>query len=601
MIGNMGRMTRVGLSALVLLLASGGAARAGQLHIEHFGLKEVREEGATIVVGSVTATAKQGRKRTVTLTVTKLFVAAGGGRGFNEGKPAGVGESITRELYAGVEWTDPHKSPMDHRLRGALHDTPAIGASVILVPSRRSGFELLAAEETPLRTLAILWGPDAKAALAKETPERLAEDLKNPDLAELARVELGKRGKLSASLLLRGDERYVSDHYRKLSPDRRAAFLREVLPATKRDRDLRLRAAKVALDELEPQTLAPVALLVAQLDWKDADEAEELEQLRVPLLTVADPETRRGRRVDLSAFEDYLVQSTLRRPDHRSNDEDLEKLAALCDKPTRARLAVKFLAAVYGTSRAKDDDPDDFLLGTAAELARAAPSVALWEPLTKLDPNRPRVTSTKSQILDAMADIGASLAKHDPRFKAKVRDLLEPHLVSGELTISDETKQRYDKIIGVLKRGAPQAATVELKAGQTRRLANGDRVTVKASKEGNDLEVELAQPGGQSDSRFLETGKDRYREWWIDGYLVIVHAAGAGVRLTLTPMKKDKALEPSDAFALARKVCDKRGATGQVEQDNQDGDGLYTYEVKEPKPCVVRVGLRTRKVLPEAP
>lgn len=593
-------MTRVGLSALVLLVASTSAARAGQLHIEHYGLKEVRAEEATVVVGTVTGATRQGRKQSVTLTVTKIFggkvpiLRVGGDQ------PAVVGESITRELYPGVEWTDPHKSPLDHRLRGALHEAPAIGASVILVPSQRGGFELLLAEATPLRTLAILWGPDAKAALAKEATERLAEDLKNPDLAELARVELGKRGKLTAVLLLRGDERYLYDHYRKLSPEKRAAFVREVLPATKRDRELRLAAAKVVFDELAPQTIPPVAQLAAQMDWNNEEEAQELGQLQVPLLTVADPETKRGRRVDLSPFEAYLIESVLRRPDHRSSDDDFDKLAPLCDKPTRARMAVKLLSSVYTSKHAKPDEPDDFVLGTAAELAQKAPSTALWEPLSKLDPNVPKVNSTKSQLLDAMADIGASLVKHDAKFKAKVRDLIEPFLVNADLTIQDETKARYDKIIGALKRGAPQAATIELKAGQMRRLANGDRVTVKPSKEGNDLEVELAQPGGQSDSRFLETGKDRYREWWIDGYLVIVRAAGAGLRLTLTPMKKDRTLEPSDAFQLAKKICDQRGATGEVEQDNQDGDGLYTYEVKEPKPCVVRVGLRTRRVLPTA-
>ena len=124
---------RLGWAATVVGVV--GVAAAGQLHVQHFGLKECRAQGSTVLVGKVTASGKQGKQQTVTLTVTRVFAG-------RDGEAAKVGSSVTRALYGGVEWTDPHKSPLDLRLRGGLPGVPAEGTLVAVVPSERTAFEL---------------------------------------------------------------------------------------------------------------------------------------------------------------------------------------------------------------------------------------------------------------------------------------------------------------------------------------------------------------------------------------------------------------------------------------------------------------------------
>lgn len=577
-------------SWMVLFLSLGLCllAQAGQLHISYYGLNEVRRDGQTVAVGKLVSAAPKGRTQSITVAVTRLFTPPGATTNLR------VGESVTRELYGGIEWTDPHKSPIDDRLRAGLGGPAVLGTLVVLVPSQRSGCELLPASEENLRTLELLYDADPAGRIRRDSDDRLRRDLGNPDLAELAQAELARRGKLSAVALLGGDAERLHAYYRKLSPSGKSAFVQELLPHTKTDRALRKQAAHVILSELQREILAPAAQLTGQLDWSDADERRELDSVRIALLSLQGREGQKGA-LDLSPFGDFLAESTLRRPDYRSSDDELQKLLQRCDRSTQARLAVRFLAAVHTSSQARGDDPDGFVLRTAVDLARLAPSAALWEPLQKLDPSRPRVTSTKEFLLGAMLEIGVALAKHDPSYKAKVRDLLEPHM--NALSVEDDKKRAYRAVIGELPRSAPRAAILALRPGERRRLASGELISIKA--EPGASVVVIDQPDGSSEERSLDANCDAYREWYLPPYVVVVQRVGQTLTLRFTPATRDPAMDPAAAYDLAKAICDRRGITGEGVQDPQDYDGLYTYEIKGgARPCKIRIGTRTRRVLP---
>lgn len=591
-----------GMSLVMIGMLGVGDASAGQLHIEHYGLKEVRRSEDTVLVGKVLATQKQKKSMQVSLEVTRVFAPATTaaepmpqGLGGN-GKPIKVGDRISREVYGGVEWTDPHKSPLDRRLRGGLRGLPADGATIVLVPASQGAVEILPFDEARLRTLTILYSADPAIVMRAASQSALEDDLKNEDLAELARAELKSRGKLSPVLLLKGDENELYELYRTWAPVERAKFLREAMPTLVRDVTLRRRAAKVALNELTPEVIAPTAELVSLLDWKSPDDRRALEDARIALLGVVNPDQKRNTNLDLSSYGDYLYESTVRRPDYRNNDEDLDKLLAYCDTPTKAKLAARLLGAVYSSDRARGDDFDAFVLAAAVDLAKVAPSVALWEPLQKLQPQKPRVTSQKETVLRAMVEIGSALAKHDTQYKSKVRELIEP-LLTTDVNLPDEIMKSYRDHVGAVPRGKPVAVTLELGPKQWRRLASGERVSIHKQTSG-DYEVEVTHADGSSTAYTLQAKTDWYREWWIEPYVIVVNRIGDRIRLRMTPAEKDPALEPATLYEMAKKICERRGGTGEVLQDPDDALGVYTYEIKGAKACKVRLGMRTKTLRP---
>src|SRR4051794_22032040 len=204
---------------LAALLVS-GTAFSGQLFVDEYGLKQVAAaDGATVVVGKLVSSRKVGREQEIEVEVAQVFC-----KGAVSLKP---GEHLRRKVYPGVEWTDPHKSPIEHRLRHKID--AGDGATVVVVPFE--GFssvevELLPASPEVLRTLRILFDGSGYSA---EPEARLVEDLANPDLAELARAVLKVRGRLTVAALAGADPRFLAEHFRGLSPAERVKFAAEAV------------------------------------------------------------------------------------------------------------------------------------------------------------------------------------------------------------------------------------------------------------------------------------------------------------------------------------------------------------------------------------
>jgi hypothetical protein len=283
--------------------------------------------------------------------------------------------------------------------------------------------ELLAASGAVLRTLEILTANDPAAALANEPRAALEADLANPDLAELARAELARRGVLSPGALLRADPRFLHRHYAALSTDDKRRFVEAALPLAKRDRADRDRLCDVALREIDPRTILALAPLVALLDPKQRDDARRLENLRVELLSISSraADNPAGRPPDFSPLVDEVVEWGIHRPDGRSSDDHDERITRHLSAMAKARVAEALLGAVFSSSHSKADDPDGWLLAEATRLAAEAPSPTLLAVLARLDPNAPRVTSEKELVMDAILRVSATVVKAHPAEAQRAR------------------------------------------------------------------------------------------------------------------------------------------------------------------------------------
>ncbi len=421
----------------------------GQLHTQLYGLKDVRKD--EVRVGTLGAVKPPANAKTKNREATVTFE---GGRA----------EQVM--LYGGVVWTNPNKSPIERRLRGAV--VPPAGTRVIVVG--QGTVELLPADAVHLRKLELLFDDAARAKWIAGPESVLRADLDDPDLGELARAELSKRGLLTIGDLLMGDERLLHRHYDKLSPAERRKFLDAALPLAQAKPEARDRLFALGRAEPSPETigaLAPVFALYAPSEERWMSDA------RVALLN----SIYRGP-ADLSPFADFLVVLNTHRPDHYRDDSDLPKLTAMLDAPAKQKVAIGFLTNAF-TSTQLFEGIDLFLVEHAVRLAGEAPSVALLAPIEKwnLSKLRPggRVYAVAGQL-----GIAAAVGTLDlPRARA----LAEP-LLAGKETIAPEVVARYRAVVPPVV-AAPAAFTLKSIGLGTRSLQPGVEVRFDSDRKGN--------------------------------------------------------------------------------------------------------------------
>lgn len=431
---------RQGIAVLSLLCAT--AAPAGQLVVEEYGLKDVAARAAfgdVVFVGTVVAVTPEGRSSALELTVEQVFPKAAA-------RPR-PGERVRRTRYPGVAWTDPHKSPIDHRLRGAKPDAITPGMKLVVVPGRRGGVEVLTVDDAMLRRLAFLFEPEARARYAKEPEAKLIEDLGDPELADAAQAELARRGALSAAALLAGDERALARHYRSLpSAAARVKLATEAMAAVDQRPELGERLAALLFDQPDPQAVPLMARLAARWDFGKEDERRLLGELRGAVETLIDDARERRTRLDLSPLAEFFVAFEARRPDHQGGDDLWGEIARRLDRRAKARVAVGFLGAIYTSTHASPYQ-DEFLLEEATRLAEQAPTTDLLEPLAKMTPFKPKPTPSQEETMGAMLRIATAVARAAPRAKPRVRAIIEPWLMKPAPTPPGPFKA-YRAVVG---------------------------------------------------------------------------------------------------------------------------------------------------------
>jgi len=580
----------------VVVLALGGVlvasvANAGQMHVREYGLREVLERGGPLVAGIIKSRSGSGRKIEIAVQIDRIWRRAEG-----IGGPV-VGAARTYVIYPGVEWTDPHKSMLDDRLRGGLSAEQAKpGQRVLVVPSMRSEVELLLVDAALIRRLDLLIAADPKKALAKEGEAALRADLADPDLAELARAELGRRGKLDGAALIGADPQFFEAQFRALDLAAQQRFLAEGITLARRDRRLRDRLATVVLREPPRALLPALAPLVALFNPRVTAERDRLEEFRIELLNLLDAE---GATLDLSGYVDFLFFSVRDRPQHRSDDPDFAKLTRHLDQAGKARLAFLLLDTCARQNRA-GKEVDGLLLDEAIRLAQEAPSAALIPPFLAFDPDRPQVLSEKEGLMSALLVLVLPLMRAFPAEVERLRDRVDVLLDRG-IPAGASERAAYQAAIGAMGTKPAREVGIELSLGQARRLDDGMRVSLRKSDGAQDLRFVV---GALDETRSILPGDDGYREWWIAPYLVVVSRAGNKVKLHLTPQAAEPREVAGDAlYEQAKQLSERRGCPDYIDHDHDSYNGRFRYRARGPKGkrCSALIGGRTKKVVLLAP
>jgi hypothetical protein len=189
-------------------------AIAGQLHVTYTGISTAFSDPGFIILGTIVAI--DAAKSKVKILIKKIWTAPDRAAqdsveekmNFNDGegmqsvwttRSLQAGKEYEMNIYQGVVWDNPRKSPMDHRVRNAIHIGAVKEGQDILFLSR----ELLAANEENLNKTEIFFGKDQIAGYLKKTKEAdLVKDLNDSDLSEHAYTELQRRNKLLAHYIL---------------------------------------------------------------------------------------------------------------------------------------------------------------------------------------------------------------------------------------------------------------------------------------------------------------------------------------------------------------------------------------------------------------
>ena len=268
--------------ACLIVICISSMTAAGQLHVKWYGLSDVAKNGLA-VIGTVISISLTNN--TLRFKVNKIFNRTGQephywaqrkmvgrksdvffkkGETYTESYKVNIVETqeVEIEIYQGVVWDNPNKSPIDRRLSGYQQLTALRkGQEVVVV---FSGKEVLTADSATLRKLNLFYNNDtikvndrvlfsigesspqfpekAKSNSirtyeygASESLSQLKKDLLDFDLKEMAKEALKSRNQLTAKLLLSiaseegGHWNVFSEHYSSLSMDEKRDFMSKAI------------------------------------------------------------------------------------------------------------------------------------------------------------------------------------------------------------------------------------------------------------------------------------------------------------------------------------------------------------------------------------
>ena len=196
------RLRQVIILAGVLLLAS--VCHAGQLFTDLYGIEDVFDNPGVAILGTLLAI--DAAKGTVRLVVKQVWLAPGRTASLQipheQVEPDGhsvttftnvelvAGKTVELPIYRGLVWTDPHRSPIDRRLRNHLELETLKPKQQVLV----LGNELAKVTIEERRKLDLFFGAGGVAGyLAHADVARLKADLEDFDLGTRAAAPLPER------------------------------------------------------------------------------------------------------------------------------------------------------------------------------------------------------------------------------------------------------------------------------------------------------------------------------------------------------------------------------------------------------------------------
>lgn len=552
---------RAAIAALGIVFTAGDAM-AGQLMIEDYG---VADAGAAYVATVV----KLGPKRKIELLVERAL-------GERAKQPAGA--TVTGEIYGGVEWTDPRKSPIDQRLRGGGAAVKVSERTIAVpLPGRTDVFELMAASEANLRKVSVLLDPAARASYDATPAPALEVDLRDPDLAPLALAALTARGPIRAAVLLAADREVLDKHYAALDLAGRRRFLDELAPMAT-DAAARGRVLDLVERHFAGTPLASLVPFTSAMDAARKGDEQEMSELRVAMIGAA-----RGKEpVDLSPLAAVYGAYLRARQTWLMADGELGVLTAKMDAPAKVLLARSFLEGVHASTQSRGG-VDLFLLESARVLAAEAPDASLLDALAGVDPMRVRTTGTQETITGAVLSIATSVVTRSPASAQRAAEVVLP-LLDHRAPASKEAAAAFRALVKGAKPAERARWEVELAHGTSRYLPGGVRVAYLE----DGFSIDTRNDTGRTLT--VSPGAAWYREGWEEPWSWTAGAErGGAVSVSLERVKRELGEEP-ELLRIAR-------AAGCGDGERWDLEGwngvFYLYGER----CTVVVGAYTRRVV----
>jgi len=431
--------------ALWLLLES-PTAFAGQMHYAYLELKDVPAQAGYVV--AVLVTLVNAARRNIRLQVRVKQHWGALPETFK-----GKGD-IEVTLNPGVEWTDPHVSPIDHRVRGFLTNvTP--NSEVVLVPLG-GVYEALPYDAKMKRKLDLFFAPTGLADYRKNAAAQdMVHDLQDDDLGRLAYEALQARKLLRAEDLLNLPSIHfrekVSLHLNQVPAADRATFLRAAARhfSGKPHNDQTAQLLRLLFEvPLELSDLAPLAELLTALDLRS-------EQANGDFCLLKDKLVERLKAPDAKAvaglFVPVMARFALHRPAYRSDDPGTAVFLAHLDGPSRVRMARELLAGAQKNPRF-----DHWLFETAMPVTIETPSRDYLTEFASLDLNRISGVNWQVAALVQILKAVLRLVEVEPTALPAVRKAIDPmcanqsiisflHLTSPEGKLLLERYQKLGK------------------------------------------------------------------------------------------------------------------------------------------------------------
>ncbi len=228
------------ISALCLVLTAGEPVHAGQLHVTLLDLSAVAQGAGIALVATVLSVRRTREKTTVLGRLEQIRRASrredGAGRLQDDRCFADATYQLGSEheftLYEGVEWTDPHKSPADIRVRGSLSADEIKSRDQVVFVKGVMGWEALPWNAAMERKLGIFFDEGGiRRYTERVSTVELEKDLSDPDLRSMARKILIDRNALTPEAVVRAAHRSVrpydllAEHFEPLNHKERNTFL----------------------------------------------------------------------------------------------------------------------------------------------------------------------------------------------------------------------------------------------------------------------------------------------------------------------------------------------------------------------------------------
>lgn len=398
------------------LLLESPSAFAGQLHYSYLELRDVPAHAGYVVAVLVAFVDAQRRNVRIKARINQRWGSVPDElKGKNE---------LEVTLNPGVEWNDPHVSPIEHRVRGFLSQVKP-NTEVLLVPLGGI-YEALPYDVAMKRKLDVFFAATGIADYQKSASVKdLVHDLQDEDLSQLAYDALQTRKLLRPEHLLDLEpyrmRQLAWHHLTHAAAEQRTEFLRT---ATKRFAgkpfDDRMGQLLRLLYEvkLEPSDLPPLAELLNAMDLRS-------EQANGDFILLKDKLVERFKAPDAKPsaglFVPAMVRFAIHRPGYRSDDPGTAVFLAGLERPSRIRMARELIAASYKGQRF-----DYWLFETAMPVAIETASRDYLPELAALDLTLISGTNWQVTALVMCLKVALRILETDPAALPAVRKAIDP-------------------------------------------------------------------------------------------------------------------------------------------------------------------------------